>query len=75
MTSIIPNGGYSAEASALDCALDLKISDIRARLDGGDITVRQAADERVAALTWHLAMVEALRNQYFGDDDAHSSDD
>jgi hypothetical protein len=44
-------------------------------LEHDAITVREAANARVAALTWHLAMVQALRIQYFGDDDAHSSDD
>jgi hypothetical protein len=65
-----PNGnGYSAEVSALDVALDIRISEIRRRQDSGEITVRQAADERVDALARHLAEVEALRAEHFGGDD------
>lgn len=57
--------GYSAAASALDVALDTRISEIRRRLDAGEITVREAADLRVDALTHHLAALKALRAEYF----------
>jgi hypothetical protein len=65
-----PPNGYTAEVSALDVALDMHISEIRARQDAGEITVRQAADLRVEALSRHLAAVKALRAEHFpeGDD-------
>ena len=58
--------GYSAEVQALDVALDIRISEIRAALDSGAVTVREAAGLRVAALERHLAAVKALRAEYFG---------
>jgi hypothetical protein len=64
----INGNGYTAEVSALDVALDIRLGEIRAQQDRGDITVRQAADLRVEALEHHLDAVRALRDEYFGDD-------
>jgi hypothetical protein len=60
-----PPNGYSAEVSALDVRLDMEITEIRRRVDCGEISVRQAADLRVEALSDHLAAVKALRAEYF----------
>jgi hypothetical protein len=60
-----PPNGYSAEAAALVTALDIRISEIRRRLDTGQITVRQAADLRVDAMSHYLAAVKALRAEHF----------
>jgi hypothetical protein len=45
-------------------ALDEALADIRQRQDSGQITVRQAADERVEVLERHLASVRLLREMY-----------
>jgi hypothetical protein len=58
---------YSTDVCALDVALAMQLSEIRAKQDRGDLGVRQAADERVAALSRHLAAVKALRAQYFAE--------
>jgi hypothetical protein len=69
VTNIIPEGSYSEEAAAFDAILDEKIRSIRSRQDAGEISVREAADLRVEALSHHLAALKALRAEYFGDDD------
>lgn len=58
---------YASEAAEFDRFLDEKIAAIRARQDAGEITVRQAADLRVEALSHHLAALKALRAEYFPD--------
>jgi hypothetical protein len=63
-----PINGYMAEASALDVALDVRLGEIRAELDSGSITVRQAADARIGALEEHLDQVRKLRREHFGGD-------
>lgn len=60
------SNGYTAEMSALDIALEIRLGEIRAQLDQGIITVREAADLRVEALEQHLANVRTLRAEYFG---------
>jgi len=42
------------------------IAYIRRRQDAGEITVRQAADERIAAMEEHLAAIRQLRERHFG---------
>jgi hypothetical protein len=59
---------YTAEAAALDVALDMHISEIRRRQDAGEITVRQAAGERVRVLEDHLDAVRRLRAEHFPED-------
>lgn len=66
--STIPNGRYSAEVGALDTALSIRLSEIRAAQDRREITVREACDRRISALEQHLAAVRELRRQYFGDE-------
>jgi hypothetical protein len=58
-----------AEASALDSALDVRLSEIRTQRDRGQITTREAADARIAALEDHLDRVRELRTEYFGSDE------
>jgi hypothetical protein len=58
---------YAVEACEQDKFLDEKIAGIRAQFEAGSITVREAADMRVAAYEHHLAAVRALRVEYFGD--------
>jgi hypothetical protein len=64
------NMAFQDAANQLDAQLDRKLAALRARQDLGDITIRQAADLRVAVLTEHLAAVAALRVEHFGDVDA-----
>jgi hypothetical protein len=64
--STVPERNYTEEAAKFDRMLDEKIASIRARQDSGEISTREAADLRVAALSHHLAAVTALRAQYFG---------
>lgn len=59
---------YLPEANALDVALDIQISEIRTAHDRGEITTREAADLRIAALEEHLARVRQLRVDHFGPD-------
>jgi hypothetical protein len=61
-----PAGTYADEAAAQDHFLDDKLAGIRALEAAGDITVREGADLRVAALEHHLAAVRLLRAEYFG---------
>lgn len=63
-----PTNGYTAEASALDVALDVRLSEIRQMQDSRTVTVRQAADARIDALERHLEAMRALRVEYFGPD-------
>jgi hypothetical protein len=62
-----PAGTYADEAAAQDQFLDRRLAEIRAQYEAGSITVREAADLRVAALEHHLAAVRALRAEHFGD--------
>jgi hypothetical protein len=62
-----PAASYAEEAANQDRLLDEKLAAIRDREAGGEITVREAADLRVAALEHHVQAVKALRIEYFGD--------
>lgn len=57
---------YADEAAAQDRFLDGRLAEIRAQHEAGSITVREAADLRVAALEHHLEAVRALRAKHFG---------
>lgn len=70
-----PINGFWAESSALDIAVDVRLSEIRALQDSGTITVREAADMRVEALERHLDALRELRNEYFGDNEVSRVDD
>ena len=61
-----PAGSYADQAAAQDQLLDGRLASIRAQYEAGSITVREAADLRVAALEHHLEAVRALRREYFG---------
>jgi hypothetical protein len=50
------------EAGRLDAAL----TGIRASQDSGELSVRQAADARVAVLEEHLNRLRLLRDEYLG---------
>jgi hypothetical protein len=56
---------YATDVGALNVALDMQLSEIRAKQDRGEISARQAADVRVRAMSRHPAAVEALRARYF----------
>jgi hypothetical protein len=49
------------EASA---RLDAQLANVRRDCDAGDITVREAADERVLVLEEHLSRLAGLREEY-----------
>jgi hypothetical protein len=68
MSTISPSS-YPAEASALDVRIDMVIADIRRRQDAGELSVVQAADLRIEALSAHLDALRALRREHFGDDE------
>ncbi len=55
------------EAEAQDQILRDRLTVIRRQQEAGDITVREAADERVSAMEHHLAATRALRVEYLGD--------
>ena len=44
--------------------LDGALADIRASQDGGELSVRDAADARVAVLEEHLNRLRLLRDEY-----------
>jgi hypothetical protein len=50
-----------AEASA---RLDTQLANIRRDHDAGDITVIEAADERIIVMTEHLNRLRLLREEY-----------
>ncbi len=50
-----------AEATAV---LDDQLGRIRADCDRGDISVREAADERITVMTEHLDRLRLLRAEY-----------
>jgi hypothetical protein len=57
---------YREAAEAEDRQFADRIADIRRREKARLITVRQAADERIAAMERHLTAVQLLRQQYLG---------
>jgi len=63
------NMAYQEAANQLDRKLDQDLAALRARQDAGDVSIRQAADLRVAILREHLAALAALRVEHFGDID------
>ena len=62
-----PMSTYAEQAAAQDRFLDEKLAEIRAREAASDITTREAADLRVAALEHHLETVRSLGAEHFGD--------
>jgi len=55
---------YYIEAEAEDKRLTDRLAAIRSREDAGTITVREAADERIAVMEQHLAAVRELRERH-----------
>ncbi len=55
---------YSQLVAAEADRLDEQLANVRRDLDAGDITVREAADERVTILTEHLNRLRLLRAEY-----------
>jgi hypothetical protein len=68
--SPVPESSYADEAAAVDQILDECLAEIRRRTDAGDITVREAADERVLALERHIETIRNLRAEYLGEGSA-----
>jgi hypothetical protein len=62
-----PVPSYSQQAALQDLYLDQCLAQIRVAESAGDITIREAADLRVAALEHHLEAVVSLRTEFFGD--------
>ena len=67
MSDPTPSGRYADEAAIQDDLLDARLAEIRRRTDAGEITIREAADERVAALEHHIETIRNLRAEYFGE--------
>jgi hypothetical protein len=59
-------GSYFNAVRQEDATLQVKLAEIRTREDAGEVTVRQAADIRIAAMEQHLAELRELRAQFFG---------
>jgi len=57
---------YYREVQTADQDLEDALSHIRARQDDGEISAREAADERVRLLENHLQAVHALRVKHLG---------
>ena len=58
---------YMEEAALQDSYLDEKLAAIRRREAAGELTVREAAAERVEALQHHVQAVRYLRREHFGE--------
>jgi hypothetical protein len=61
-------GSYTEEAAIQDELLDRTLGEIRRQAEERIITIREAADLRVAALEHHLEAIRALRDEYFGEE-------
>lgn len=62
----LPIARYYDDVHVADGALADALSHIRAREDAQEITVVEAADERVELLERHLAECQRIRRLYFG---------
>jgi len=58
---------YYEAVAAADARLEAALADLRDRQDAGEVTIWQAADERVALLEGHLAECQRLRREHLGD--------
>lgn len=63
-----PRTAYADQAALADAELDAALASIRRRTDLGAISIRQAADERCAALQAHIDRTAELRAEHFGPD-------
>jgi hypothetical protein len=55
---------YQRLASEAAATLDAKLQNIRRDEDAGDISTREAADERITVMTEHLDRLRLLRQEY-----------
>lgn len=55
---------YRTGIQRADAELEGQLTAIRAAADSGEITVRQAADKRIAAMEHHLTECRRLRERY-----------
>jgi hypothetical protein len=55
---------YYAEVEAADKKLQDRLACLRMLEESGDLTVREAADDRIRAMTSHLAACQELREKY-----------
>jgi hypothetical protein len=63
-----PVSGYVAALNEASNELDEKLSNIRRDLDAGDISMREASDERILVMSEHLSRLIRLRIEHFGSD-------
>ena len=67
--STIPSpepGSYIEAVTAEDDRLKAVLAGISADEEAGNLTTREAADNRIAALERHIAKCQALRIRFFG---------
>jgi len=57
---------YNDLVSEAGDTLSVKLANIRRDEDAGDITVREAADERIAVMSQHLTRLRLLREEFLG---------
>jgi len=57
---------YYEAVTAADARLQAALASLRDRQDAGEVTARQAADERIALLEGHLAECQRLRREHLG---------
>jgi hypothetical protein len=67
MSDIIPESTYISEALAADALLDELLGNIRRDVDNNEISLAEAAAERVKVMEEHLATIRELRIRHFGD--------
>jgi hypothetical protein len=60
------HSAYYAAVSAADDDLEDALGHVRACQDAGEISVREAADERVKLLENHMQRVQDLRREHLG---------
>lgn len=66
---------YREEAWKQDDILDARLTEIRRQTDAREITLRMAADARVAALEAHIEAIRSLRSRFFGEEMPEDEDE
>jgi hypothetical protein len=61
-----PAQQYAEAAAEADEQLDQALTLIRRQEDAGDLSVTEAAGQRITAMEAHLAALQALRQQHLG---------
>jgi hypothetical protein len=59
---------YARLVQIEDQQFDELIAGVRRRQDAGELTAREAADERIRIMTGHLQAIQELRRQLLGGD-------